>query len=228
MAPSQPSATPSVFPVTMDIMDRAEALARNCFQNQGMETEAQAVTAVVQDLPVIVEPTSKEVPVAVKSKLPAWFFFHLIVRVLFLLAIPALAILVIVLLANEVSEASYASDVPPSPQELAVDAVRGLAVGLSTERAKSVVSSPVRDDRTERISPASVVAAQKLGQLSIIDRVGRPEIRWSGISKETCMAFVKDAYRYPDVSTVQTTVDGKAAGVSCDGPSHEVILSPHL
>ena len=225
MSPSQTHATPAAFPVAMDIMDRAEAMARDCFQKQGMETEAQAVTAVVESLPGAV--ASLPAPVKEKSVPPAASNVN---RMLEKICLTAICLLppIAVACAFACAPVTPTESKTVSPQWTGIRTVRGMAARFTTEEAQRVVASSARDDDTNSITPEAMATTKRLGQVSIIDRVGRPEVHWSGVSQETCTAIVKDIYDSPSERGVVATVDGKSVGVSCDGPSHEVVLSPHI
>ena len=234
MAPSQTHATPAAFPVAMDIMDRAEAMARDCFQKQGMETEAQLVAAVVNEDPVGVAAAEPPAPALTQqtSTKASSSAFHLDEFVLVLPILIFLAGFTTIYLSRIIKDtaASSTRSSPPavSAQWTGIRTVRGMAGRLTTDEARSALTGSALDTNTEWLTPEALAITRRLGQVSVIDRVGRPEVHWSGLSQETCTAIVKDIYASPSESGVLATVDGKFVGVSCDGPSHEVVLSPHL
>jgi hypothetical protein len=67
----------------------------------------------------------------------------------------------------------------------------------------------------------------KEGTITVADRENRTEARWSGLSSATCHAFLKSLYDEPPEIT-QYTIDGATQGIACDGPSHEVLISPKI
>lgn len=71
-------------------------------------------------------------------------------------------------------------------------------------------------------------AVVKAGQILVVDREGHPEMRWSNVSQEVCHALVEDIWNIPSKRGIAATVDGKSTGFSCQGPSHLIVLTPHL
>lgn len=220
----------AVYPVTMELMDRAEALARDCFEKQGMPTEARLVATMVPEAPAAA-------PALVDLKSPAPSSRNPFKWVLFIPVLLPLSLIAAVFADYAKNNASSSTHAAPSAQAIqwtGIRTVRGMAARLTTDEARTILAAPSGSKDVNAIAdiygitPEAVVTTRRLGKVSVIDRVGRPEVHWSGVSQETCTAIVQDIYGSPSESGVQASVDGKSVGVSCDGPSHEVVLSPHL
>jgi hypothetical protein len=231
---------------TEEVMSQAKEVAMACYEDQGLPQHAQqvVVSAAAMKTPQQgkMAPLAKGKPSRPKStrekapKANDWlkgvgsFFVVMAPLLMALLFCSSLAFLLL----HESASTPTASSAPaPVPYQKEVENLRLMAAALQTEDmvelAKGVQPKNVSADERDGLALGNYMAIQKLGPITVTDREGRPELRWSQVSQAVCHALVQDIYDYPSPgSGVEVTIDGQNAGVSCAGPNHTIVLTPHL
>jgi hypothetical protein len=245
MNPSS-SLSPRALSVTLDVMDRAAALAQHTFEEQGLPWEAQCVAQVVaparpdaKDLEEIAfqayqEDLEKELeakrqedaalaastsPISSPSKRPRWASIAL--RLAGALAGGFLLVMAGTWLVGPISAAIRLKPADVTDAS-AVSQLRSLVAIETTQELQAFFAHSGGSEN------AWSQAMRARGRLTITDRVGRPEVQWSGVSAQVCRAMVEDVYQTPSGNGIVVRIDGKNEGVSCDGPTHIITLTPHL
>jgi hypothetical protein len=234
---------PEVTRQTHQLMDEAENLARRTYLDQGLPHLAK----LVSKLTVFQPPDSPSKPTegaknglvrpgALTAALP----LALLMTALGVCAI-GFSIRPAPIPTPVVAAPTPAPRVPFTDAEV-IDTLRLMAASASSAQVDGALAGQPQTlqswdpnvDRTKTRPYESVLSApmiadlQRRGTLTSIDREGRPEITWSGVSGPVCHLLVQNIYEDPSVHGVAVTVDGKDHSVSCAGDGHTIVFSPHL
>jgi hypothetical protein len=216
---------------TDQVMNQAKGVAQTCYEAQGLPQHAQQVVASAEAMKnkvkisstVQTKPSSPGLPKKTSSEGWSWRDAALMLCGAILANFPLLSMLIFG------TSGSPATAVPG--QEEVIN-MRFMAAHLSTEDlaslAKGVQPDNVSSNEDRGMTPKDYADIQKLGLLTVIDREGRPELHWSGVSNPVCHLLVKDIYAHPSNSNVEVTVNGQSVGVSCAKAANAIVLAPKL
>lgn len=206
----------------MDLMDRAETLARQTFEDQGLTAAADCLATLRQE-DDISQPVAKEDASRVVGRLIVSGRSQTISRRMRAWAIGLGMMTVGALLTSLICWAVA----PINPLKVSGDdAVWAMAnlirYNQSTHDLNQFLNSQSPRDK------AWVDALKLRGAIAVQDSVGRPVVTWSGVSSGFCTTLVTDLYGFAPKMGLSVMVDGKNVGVSCEGPSHTIVMAPSL
>lgn len=230
MTPRQPVITEAMrlMDHADDVVSQGRTLAQKCFEDQGLPEHARAV--MKSDSP----PNEGESSPTSHSSSVRREGLSAVDKLVIGMIMCGCVMLGWGLLRSGLHELAQTAAQPASPPPYATEVtnMRWMAATLSTadmiQLAKGQQPSDVSSDEREGVTPEDYRALEKLGTVTVVDREGRPEIRWQHLSGAVCHALVKDIYQSASTHGVVVTVDGQNTGVSCAGSNHDIVLTPHL
>jgi hypothetical protein len=217
--------SPSPLRETLDLMDRAERLAVDAFEHQGLSETGKYVSAARLDRESLDEPvsesgltdlsnSSEETADHGKSTVNV---FRAMLKILGVIALMVALVVVVGYqlkkIFNGTSGSAHMSDAQ------AVIDLRRMVAHKNINFVRQILNDP-KENITQALNARGVV--------TLTDQFGWPAVEWAGVSSKVCTAMVKDIIQYPSKSEIGATVDGKNINVSCDGPSHTLVLAPRL
>lgn len=222
------------------LMDRAQRLAEKTFEEQGL---AELATHVRQSNAVVLPSealTTQEVPSQDSDMTVATKVLRAVVFLTGVIPVFFMCVYMGMTAADYVfgEHSATTSAIPPVQQ--AIDSVRVIAATATTRQVEALAAGKDQmldvnhytnggySHMDQKMSASDFKVIQRLGAVSVVDREGRPELTWAKVSSDTCHQLVQDIYNAPSTYGVGVTVDGKSQGVSCAGPDHTIVFSPHL
>lgn len=228
---SSSASDPRVLPAALALMDQAERLARESFEAQSLPHLAAQVGPAREQMVTTSGSESKGLATAEmkdhasdlkrsRSKNVFWDVCGGTIGLVITLGFVLFAF------------HEFRSAAPQSARSApfsAVENIRDIAGSLSTQDVQALKAGHTYTFRDgSELTIADWRAIERAGHVTVVDQMGRPELHWSNVSASVCKAFVQDVYGDPSAHGVAATVDGRATDVSCAGPSHEIVLTPHL
>lgn len=203
----------------------AEQLARKCYQEQGLSVDEatfrQVARLMMPKKEGHREPAQGVAPKTIKEKrssfLPPIKWLEITLGAL--LGVAVIIVFKTMFFALTPSLPQFLQGHLSSPPS-AKTVVNDVRIAIASENTNQFQAWMTKDN--------SGKAIQSMGKAMVVNREGRPELQWSGVSAEVCHAMVVDIYDEPSRSGVAAFIDGKSTGFSCAGPNHQILLTPHL